>query len=304
MYNVSMNLPLGENLTSAKGGLSYSLTVGFYIVINLLISIIITAGNLSGDAQKYLLYLCSPLAIAAAIAVTFKVGKLRPSQVFTFKCSPKYYLIAVLLIFGLIFSLGTVNGYFIELLKLLGYTPKQSTLPSLEGGGVVGVLVVVALLPAVFEEALFRGVLLKNAEADAGSVGAVLLCGLTFSLYHGSVEQTIYQFICGCLFALLAVRSGSIAPTVLIHFINNALIIICSACGVLDEGGNLVMPQAANVALTVCSAVALVGAVVWLVLDKNRLKPKKKGGAVTFTVWASLGLLVMAIIWITGLFGL
>ena len=128
-----MNLPLGKNLTSAKGGLSYSLTVGLYIIINLIITIIVTAGSITGDAQKYLLYLCSPIAIAAAVAITLKVGELKPSQVFCLRCSPKYYLIAILLIFGLIFSLGTVNGYFIELLKLLGYTPRQSTLPSLEG---------------------------------------------------------------------------------------------------------------------------------------------------------------------------
>ncbi|MGN0818023.1 MAG: lysostaphin resistance A-like protein [Candidatus Coproplasma sp.] len=299
-----MNLPLGENLTSAKGGLSYSLTVGFYVIINLLISIIITAGGLTGDFSKYLLYLCSPVAIAAAVAVTLRVGKLKPSRVFSFRCSPKYYLIAILLIFGLIFSLGTVNGYFIELLKLAGYTPRQSTLPTLSGGGIVGALIVIAVLPAVFEEVLFRGVLLKNAEEDAGSVGAILLCGLTFSLYHGSVEQTIYQFICGCLFALLAVRSGSVLPTVFIHFINNALIIICSVCGALDEAGNLIMSQAANVAITACSAVALVVATVWLILDKMPLKHKKQGGVVTFFAWASLGLLIMAIIWITGLFGL
>lgn len=304
MYNNGMNLSLGEKLTSAKGGLSYSLTVGVYILINLLVSIIIAVCGISGDAQKYLLYLCSPLAIAAAVAVTLKVGKIAPSQVFAFACSPKYYLIAFMLIFGLIFSLGTVNGYFVELLKLLGYTPKSSTLPSLEGGGVVGAIFVIAVLPAVFEEALFRGVLLKNAEEGAGSISAILLCGITFSLYHGSVEQTIYQFICGCLFALLAVRSGSILPTELIHFINNALIIICSACGALDAAGNLVMPQAANVALTISSAVCLVVAVVWLILDKKNLKPAKKGGTVAFVAWASLGLLIMAILWVSGLFGI
>ena len=299
-----MNLTLGENLNSAKGGLSYSVTVVLYVILNLFVgSIVQSCGLQNTDAGMYILYLLSPSAIAVAVAITLYAGKLKPKQVFPVKCKPKYYLIALLLIFGLMFSLSTVNGYLVELLKLLGYNPSTSTLPSFEGWGLVWGLLVIAFIPAVFEEALFRGVMLNNVEEDAGTYRAAFIIAFAFSLYHGSVEKTIYQFICGFAFALLALRSRSILPTIIIHFINNALIILLYAFNLVDDLGNIVMPQWAFITVTVMSALSLVAALLLLVFDKSQVKPKKKNGVAPFFIWASVGIIVMASIWIAGLIG-
>ncbi len=298
-----MDYSLGKDMNSAKGGLAYSLAVCVYLVVSLLFSLIISASGLSEtDGGRYLSYLASPVAIAASLAVFYKFCKQSPRQTVSVKCSPKYYAIALLVFFGLFFSLSSVNGYIVELLKLTGYKPRSTTLPSLEGGRIVPAILVIAVLPAVAEEWLFRGVILKNTEQGAGGLRAVLLTGFVFSLYHGSVEQTVYQFVCGCLFALIAVRSGSTLPTVIIHFLNNALIIIFFACGLTDELGNLIMPQAANITLTVLSAVSLVAGTVLLILDKKKFTPYEKYGVARFFIYASVGIAVMAIMWIAGLF--
>lgn len=219
------------------------------------------------------------------------------------KSHPKYYLIGAMLIFGLLFSLSSLNDLLVNLFELIGYTRKQSFLPDLSGWNIVPALLVIAVIPAVMEEVLFRGLILNSTQNGAGSIGSVFLVGLCFSLYHGSVEQTIYQFICGCLFALLAVRSRSLTPSVLIHFLNNALIIILCACGLTDDTtGELKMPVAANVVLMVLSALCLIGAVVWLVLDKTELKKAEKGGVKKFFIGASVGIAAMVIIWIANLF--
>lgn len=312
MYNKRMNLSLGEKLNSAKGGLAYSVNVCFYIVLNLIASVIIAAcglrdgdGNMT-DGAIYIAFLVSPAAIALTLALTVKVGKVGVREFFPVKCKPKYYAIALLLIFGLLFSLSEVNGYFLELLKHFGYTQKltESSIPNLQGWRIVSAIAVIAVLPAVMEEALFRGVILGGAERGAGSVRAVFIVGFVFALFHGSAEQTLYQFVCGCLFALLAIRSRSVLPSVLMHFINNALILIFTACGLVDELGNLALSQGASVALTVLSAVSLVVAVVWLIADKTRLEKCEKGGVKRFFAFAALGIAVMALIWILGLFGL
>ena len=93
------------------------------------------------------------------------------------------------------------------------------------------------MLPAFCEELLFRGVLLNACENGMGSIRAVFTVGFCFALFHGSPEQTVYQFIAGCVFAFVAVRSRSVTPSVLMHFINNALIVILGACGLYGEGG-------------------------------------------------------------------
>jgi hypothetical protein len=136
----------------------------------------------------------------------------------------------VLLQIGL-FAFSELNTLFLEFLEGFGYTPDEIRLPSINGWGFIGALIAVALLPAVFEEILFRGVLLGGMK-QFGEVKAALLCGALFALYHQNPPQTVYQFICGTAFAFIAMRSGSILPTVLSHFLNNAFILCLYAFNV------------------------------------------------------------------------
>ena len=93
--------------------------------------------------------------------------------------------------------------------------------------------------------------------------------GFCFALFHGSPEQTVYQFIVGCAFAFLAIKSGSILPSILMHFVNNGLLVIFAACNLFDAEGNLIISQTANIVLIVLAVVALIGGLVWLFIDKK-----------------------------------
>ncbi len=304
MYNLGMEkrrpLPLGAR----AGGFSFSACVALYMVLSLIASGIISLSGISGtDGGKYISYLVSPVAIAVILGLAFGYFRQPVKRVLPLRCRPKYIFIGLLLIFGLLFSLSWVNDYLIQLFELMGYERQGNTLPDIGGWKILPALLVVAVLPAVMEEALFRGLILNNIESDAGSVKSVFIVGLCFSLYHGSVEQTIYQFVCGCLFALLAVRSRSITPTVIIHFINNALIIVLYAVGAVDaETGALTVSLGGEIALYVLSGISLVVAVVWLIMDKTLLSKGEKGGVKSFFVYASAGIAAMIIVWITGLF--
>lgn len=293
-------MPLGAR----AGGASFSACVALYMILSLIASVIITASGLSGtDGGKYISYLVSPVAIAAILWLAFGYFRQPVQKILPVKCRPKYILIGLLLIFGLLFSLNMVNDYLIRLFELIGYKRRGNPLPDISGWNILPVLLAVAVLPAIMEEALFRGLILNNIESSAGSVRSVFIVGLCFSLYHGSVEQTIYQFICGCLFALLAVRSRSLTPTVIIHFINNALIVILYSAGAVDEAtGALSVSLGGEIAIYVLSGISLVAAVVWLVLDKTELFKGEKRELKSFFIYASVGIGVMLIIWITGLF--
>jgi hypothetical protein len=196
-----------------------------------------------------------------------------------------------------------LNEYFIEFLQLFGYTPKSSSqIPSTDGWLLLPALIVVAVIPAVMEEAIFRGVILGGVEEDAGSIKAIFIVGFLFSLFHGSAEQTIYQFICGCVFAFLAIRSRSILPTILIHFINNALIIVLYAFNCYDASGALAISDGANIAIMVTSAIALVVGLLLLIFDKTPLKKGTNGGVKKVFIFGSVGIFIMALIWILNLF--
>lgn len=292
-------IPLG----SKGAGLSYTTVVLANLIVSIILSGVILIFSLGEtEAAKYLSLLASPIAIAVTLTLTVKVAKQPLKRLLPVKCRPEFYAIAVLLAFGALFSLSWINDGIVKLLELIGYKQRESFVPDVSGWKVLPVLITVAVIPAIMEEALFRGILLQNVEEEAGTVRAILISGFCFSLYHGSVEQTVYQFIVGCIFGFLAVRSRSVVPGMLFHFLNNAVIIVMLACGAYDEAGALIVSRGGEIALYITSALALIGGLVWLYLIKSEVKPCQKGSVKTFFMWAAIGIGAMAIIWIIGLF--
>lgn len=302
---------VSPNLNSTTGGLTFSAAVLIYFAVMLVVAIItavlraVLKVDENSDIILYFSYLCAPVAIVTCIAVVLSVRKIHPKYVFPVKCNPKYYLIAVMLIFGLLFSLSWLDSAAVEFFKLFGYKPREanSYFPNLKGWRVIPAFLVIAVFPAVLEEALFRGVILNSCEKTMGSIRTIFVVGFCFSLFHASPEQTVYQFIAGCAFAFLAIRSGSILPSVLMHFINNGLILIFAACGLFDEAGNLAISNTANLILIVVGALTLIGGIVWLILDKKPVIRCEKGGVKKFFIFASVGIAVLGLTWILSLFG-
>ena len=315
---------VNSGLCSKTGGISYTVLAIIYLIFTVIasaVTAIIANGIMSKygytetsdaiehiqktDAFIYINYLLAPAIIAICVLFITKRNKISFMRIFPVKCHPKYYAIGVLLIFGLLFSLSNLNGVSVQFFKLFGYKPRESSsyFPDLSGGMVVPAIIVIAIMPAVFEELMFRGLLLNCCENGMGSVRAILVTGFCFSLFHASPEQTVYQFIAGCAFAFIAVRSGSILPSIVMHFINNVLIVIFGACNLFNEAGELAMSDTAFIILTVLSAISFIGAVVWLVLDKTPLKKCEKGGVKVFFMYASVAIGAMGLIWILSLFG-
>lgn len=295
-------------LNSKTAGLAYSASAVAVIIVSLIVGLIRTAAKVENysDAYWYLSFIASPIAIAAAVGVTLAVRKVHFKQIFPVKCHPKYYLIALLIVFGLFCSLNQINGL---ILKLFRQEPSEHSkmltgyILSLSGWRAVAAIIVVAVLPAFFEELLFRGVMLNGCEKSVGGLNTIFIIGFCFSLMHGSLEQTVYQFIAGCLFAFVAIRAHSILPCILMHFINNALTIIISLLGGWTAEGELAVSLGGNIAMIVVGALALAGGIVWLVLDKKKFEKGEAGGVKNFFIFAACGIGVFALLWILSLFG-
>jgi len=85
-----------------------------------------------------------------------------------------------------------------------------------------------AILPAVFEELVFRGLLfqwLRRIFPKGRVIWAVIISAALFSAYHMSLAQTVYQFILGIIFAMVVLYSGKLVLAMLLHFVNNFFII-------------------------------------------------------------------------------
>lgn len=290
---------LGEPTQASASGIAFSLAAVLPTVLSVIFLLAVGAGDYTQtDWFLYVSYLLPQVAFAiTAIWFLFytktPIKKTLQSQ----KCKPRYFLLALLLQVGLLF-LSELNALFLQFLGNFGYEDPGITLPSMDGFGFVGVLLVVAVAPAVCEEIMFRGVLL-NGLKSFGKVGSVLLCGALFALYHQNPAQTLYQFCCGVAFALIAVRSGSVLPTVLAHFFNNAFILLLTKFGV----ESFIAPVFALIILI--SPICLIASLVWIfAFDKKKDDENEqpttldKGERKRFFIYASVGLAICVLTWV------
>ena len=91
-----------------------------------------------------------------------------------------------------------------------------------------------AMLPAVCEEIVFRGVLARSLGRRMSLIAAAVISGVVFSAYHLSLVQALPALTLGMLLAVIAIRADSIAPSMVAHALNNALVIAASR-GALPE---------------------------------------------------------------------
>ena len=300
-----MNQLFGADAYGAKAGAVYSASVVFYVTVSLIGGIVTGSFAVSGDPAAYIGFACSPVALALVFVLCPKVFNIPPAQAAPLKCRPRFFIASALAAFGCLFALSPLNSLFVDGVRALGYEGAASAMPSFSGWGMAAGLVFAALLPAVCEELIFRGCILANARSAAGGVPAIFISAFLFALYHGSIQQTLYQFACGCIFALIALRSGSVLPSMLAHFLNNAAIVVLGGLGLLDASGNLAAPDWVFVLLVSLCALALAGSLAFLV---KGFKPVGAAGARSATgslfAWASAGIFLMSLIWVLDLFSL
>jgi membrane protease YdiL (CAAX protease family) len=109
-------------------------------------------------------------------------------------------------------------------------------------------LVLVALLPALFEELLFRGVLMNIFKHITGKKWTpVFLQALVFAVLHFTVYELPAIFLMGILFGIVAMRTGTIWYGVIMHFVFNSTTVVVAylnhmafeKTGIFGEYGNL-----------------------------------------------------------------
>lgn len=81
---------------------------------------------------------------------------------------------------------------------------------------------IVALLPAILEELVFRKAVL-TALRPAGDAVAVTVSALLFGLMHERLQQIPFAFLLGLALGYLTVRTGKIWLSMLVHGLNNAI---------------------------------------------------------------------------------
>lgn len=209
------------------GGIAFTLMIIIYLFVNFLGQIILSV-CFGADSVLYKAC-CSLFSVIAILSVTIyfkkkiKVKTLELARVKKFKW--QYVIIAVLLSASMLFGFGFLNISFASFLERLNLNVSGAEIPLNNVGNVVVFSVALAVLPAVFEEVFFRGLLLKCLDG-VRPIYAIIAVSLCFSLYHCSLVQFFYQLIYGVLLTMLAISAKSIIPCIITHFLNNFTIIL------------------------------------------------------------------------------
>ena len=107
-------------------------------------------------------------------------------------------------------------------------------------------LLYMAVLPAVVEEFLFRGVLFQGFR-NCGLFKTAVMTSLMFALAHGNLNQFLYAFASGLFFAYLVEASGSVYASMLAHMcLNSAGVALVYMERYLPENISSILVEAEN----------------------------------------------------------
>lgn len=214
------------------------------------------------------------------IAIFFVYNK---TQKIEFKAiKPKYkmkwhtYLIiagvGIISLFGIQYFIGMVDN----LLKIIGFPLEEglSTINPTSWGTYILAVVLLAILPAIGEELVFRGMILHGLRSRFKDAIAVVLSALMFALMHMNLQQLVYPFLLGIIMGWIVLRTGSLVSSILVHFINNFLVVTFSFVQNMT-GFSLAMPNAWW-AYVLTIGLLIVTALICFVIDKLYFKHKSE----------------------------
>ncbi|HKI18914.1 MAG TPA: type II CAAX endopeptidase family protein, partial [Isosphaeraceae bacterium] len=139
---------------------------------------------------------------------------------------PRYLLLAVALVVALNPLVNELRPWVESLFPIPSVIKVTLVKLMAQAPGLAVSLVVFALVPAVCEEFAFRGFILSGLEHQHRTRSAILLSALLFGFLHvllSLFQQLFNATLLGIVLGLLAVRSRSILPGIVFHFLTNAL---------------------------------------------------------------------------------
>ena len=81
-------------------------------------------------------------------------------------------------------------------------------------------VILLAVIPPLVEELVFRGIFFGSYR-KAGMSGAAIMSGLIFGCFHLNINQGLYAFAIGIVFAYMVEATGSLWSSVIAHFAIN-----------------------------------------------------------------------------------
>lgn len=136
---------------------------------------------------------------------------------YAFRFNTVQALMGILLVSGIYFVFSSVHtqvsGDFSALFPSSGISLDDYPV---NGWTVLDTFVLSVVLPAVCEEALMRGVVMRSLERF-GSLFAIICSGAMFAIFHGNTSQLVLQFLGGVAIALTLISTRNFFVSCVTH---------------------------------------------------------------------------------------
>ncbi|MBO7449377.1 MAG: CPBP family intramembrane metalloprotease [Clostridiales bacterium] len=137
-------------------------------------------------------------------------------------------------------------------------------------------LLVVAVTPAICEEAIHRGAILSNFRSIKKDWIIVLIMALMFGVNHVSFLRFGATAILGAALSYVVVKKNNMLLSMLMHFVNNSISCLAgfySSKSNVDAGANLDFKQALGAYLILGFAAPVLIVLGTMLLDRKNHKP-------------------------------
>lgn len=177
--------------------------------------------NIIATAIKYMLYLGVFFLFVGINSLG--EGKWKHELLMEKKLKPLGILISATMAIVAIAGFILLTTVVMQLFMSMGFAPSGAM--KIEGWWqYIACVIVVALLPAVIEELLFRGLILRGVKGY-GTVRAVVISAVLFMLFHLNPAQTVFQLVLGVILACVVLLTGNLFYGMILHFANNFAIV-------------------------------------------------------------------------------
>ncbi len=238
-----MNFPLIKNTTQGTRLLTFMLLLIFGILFSSVLGFfvaMINGGEIFSFKNLRIIQVLNQVVGFMMPAVVYAIlVKEKPFNFLGFNKMPAWSLLGIVAMFTIIPFLGTVTDWndsivFPESMRAIEEQMRATQQKSEEiiemfisQGSLFSSLLIIAALAAVSEELLFRSViqrwlmkLFKNVHV------AIIVTAIVFSAFHMDFFGFFPRLFLGVMLGYMFWMTGSIFPSMLMHFVNNATIVM------------------------------------------------------------------------------
>lgn len=218
---------LYRQLDSKDSGFIYILNYIIMTVAQLVAGLILAFvfGSLTDSALWFLMIL-NQFVFMVMTFVYVKSKGINPIAItgYKHKLTNKQIIMLPIITVLLLISSAPIAMLFGMFTKAIGYN-SQSSFPAIDTLGLfILAFVVMAILPPLGEEFLFRNAILRGLK-NKGYLFAAVITSMMFSLMHGNVDQLVHQFFVGMVLAYVMQVTNTLWAPIIVHFSNNAIAI-------------------------------------------------------------------------------